>query len=287
MIPCFRRHDELSIQIETAMILSDLTLARRLERCEAHAGSRFVEARALLSANSGAEWMEVAGAYAMFDGPKSPITQTFGLGVFEEVTDSDLGRLEGFFKDRDAPVMHEISPLAAKSLFPLLNQRGYQPLEYTSVMFLPLNGQIPVAPPANTAIRVRAIEEKESEVWASTAAEGWRESMEFADLILDLARVSAARQDGPSFLAELDGRPIAAGSLCIHEEVALLAGASTIPEARRQGAQRALLAARLSHAQQAGCELAMMCAEPGSTSQRNAERHGFRIAYTRIKWTLP
>jgi hypothetical protein len=25
---------------------------------------------------------------------------------------------------------------------------------------------------------------------------------------------------------------------------------------------------------------------PGGASQRNAERHGFRIAYTRIKWQL-
>jgi hypothetical protein len=31
----------------------------------------------------------------------------------------------------------------------------------------------------------------------------------------------------------------------------------------------------------------MMGAEPGSASQRNAERQGFRIAYTRIKWHLP
>jgi hypothetical protein len=29
-----------------------------------------------------------------------------------------------------------------------------------------------------------------------------------------------------------------------------------------------------------------MAAEPGSASQRNAERHGFRIAYTRVKWQL-
>ncbi|HYO16464.1 MAG TPA: hypothetical protein VE685_24980 [Thermoanaerobaculia bacterium] len=34
------------------------------------------------------------------------------------------------------------------------------------------------------------------------------------------------------------------------------------------------------------CDLAMMCAHPGSASQRNAERHGFRIAYTRTKWQL-
>jgi hypothetical protein len=30
-----------------------------------------------------------------------------------------------------------------------------------------------------------------------------------------------------------------------------------------------------------------MGAAPGSGSQRNAERHGFRIAYTRVKWKRP
>jgi GNAT superfamily N-acetyltransferase len=66
--------------------------------------------------------------------------------------------------------------------------------------------------------------------------------------------------------------------------VALLAGASTVPEHRKRGAQLALLDARLRYAAEHGCDLAMMGAAPGSASQRNAERHGFRIAYTRIKW---
>jgi hypothetical protein len=35
---------------------------------------------------------------------------------------------------------------------------------------------------------------------------------------------------------------------------------------------------------ESGCDLAMMGAQPGSASQRNGERQGFRIAYTRIKW---
>jgi len=74
-------------------IFSDIALARRLERAEAHAGSRFVEARARVSPASGAEWIEVAGAYAMFDGDRSPITQTFGLGIFQPVTETALDRL--------------------------------------------------------------------------------------------------------------------------------------------------------------------------------------------------
>lgn len=68
--------------------------------------------------------------------------------------------------------------------------------------------------------------------------------------------------------------------------VGLLAGASTVPEGRRQGAQLALLDWRLRQLAAQGCDLAMICAAPGSASQRNAGRNGFRIAYTRTKWQL-
>ncbi len=94
-----------------------------------------------------------------------------------------------------------------------------------------------------------------------------------------------AHSKGLSFMAELDGKPIGTGALTIAGDVALLAGASTIPAARRQGAQLALLEERLRYAAAQGCTVAMMVAQPGSGSQRNAERHGFRIAYTRTKWS--
>jgi GNAT superfamily N-acetyltransferase len=66
--------------------------------------------------------------------------------------------------------------------------------------------------------------------------------------------------------------------------VALFAGASTVPEMRRRGLQAALLQERMRYALDHGCDLAMMVAMPGSDSQRNAERNGFGIAYTRTKW---
>ena len=73
--------------------LVDLALARRLERTEAQSNADFVEARARLKPESGASWIEVAGAYAMFDGVESPLTQTFGLGVFDEITDVEINKL--------------------------------------------------------------------------------------------------------------------------------------------------------------------------------------------------
>ena len=124
----------------------------------------------------------------------------------------------------------------------------------------------------------------EADVWAKTASAGWGAAD--GDFMLDVARVNAGAPDGHLFLAELDGRPIATAALAIHGGVAHFAGASTIPDGRRNGAQLALLDARMRHAAAHGCDLALMGAAPGSGSQRNAERHGFRIAYTRIKWRL-
>ena len=263
----------------------DLDLSRRLERAEASGNAAAVEARARVSAGSGATWIEVAGAYAMFDGAGSPLTQTFGLGLFDAVGPQEMARLETFFRERGAPVHHEVSPLAQADLVTHLNERGYQPLEFTSVMFRPIDAALATARPPS-AVRVRAIQGDETEAWTRTAAEGWSEFPEVEAYMQDVGRISTARSDATCFIAEIDNQPVATGVLSMHAGVALLAGASTIPSGRRQGAQLALLDARLQLAAEHGCDLAMMCALPGSASQRNAERHGFRIAYTRLKWRL-
>src|SRR5215212_5022110 len=108
---------------EAPFIFSDLNLSRRLERAEARGNVEFVEARAAVEPEGGAGWTEVAGCYAMFDGAGSPLTQTFGLGLFETTSNADLGRIEEFFRGRGAPVYHEVSPLADPTTFTLLNGR--------------------------------------------------------------------------------------------------------------------------------------------------------------------
>src|ERR1039458_5738132 len=119
------------------------------------------------------------------------------------------------------------------------------------------------------------------------SAPAWsHEHPELLDFVLQTSAISAAREQSPCFLAELEGQPGAAGSLCIHNGVALFAGAATIPQMRRRGLQAALLQARMRYAFDHGCDLAMMVAEAGSEPQRNAQRKGFQIAYTRMKWRL-
>jgi GNAT superfamily N-acetyltransferase len=222
----------------------------------------------------------------MYDGARSPCTQMFGLGLCQMPTAADLDQLEAFFQDRRAPVSHEVSPPAGKALLPMLQERGYRPVEWSNVMSLRLAGQAAPAMARKEPFEVCMVRGDEQELWARTAAEGWREFTQIADLMLDLMRVTARREDGASFLVKLRGQPIAAGALAIHDRVALLAGASTIPEWHGRGGQRRLLARRLEYAARAGCDLAMVCAEPGSASPRNAERQGFHVAYTRTKFAL-
>src|SRR5499433_2392587 len=158
---------------EQPILFSDLSLSRRLERAEGRGNADFVEARAKHNPEIGAEWIEVAGAYAMFDGIGSPVTQTFGLGVFDPVTQADMEKLEEFFQQRGAHIHHEVSPLADASLLTLLNGRGYQPIELTSVMYRPIGSGVQLASPRNEKVQSRLMRDGEEELWARTAAKGW------------------------------------------------------------------------------------------------------------------
>ncbi|HET9143107.1 GNAT family N-acetyltransferase [Actinophytocola sp.] len=80
----------------------------------------------------------------------------------------------------------------------------------------------------------------------------------------------------------LRGGALAGGaSMRLAEGVAQLGGAATAPAHRRRGVHTALLAARLTEAAAAGCDLAVVTTQPGSKSQHNVQRHGFVLLYTR------
>ena len=266
--------------------VTDLGLAQRLERAEATANAAFVEARAGVSPSLGAEWRDVSGTYAMFDGVGSPLTQTFGLGLFSPPTAPQLDEIEAFFRDRGADVFHEVSPLADPAILPVLGERGYHPVELSSVMHMRLTRDRPATTAPASELRVRVIDAEEGPAWAETAARGWGETPELSAFVRELGSISARTKGTVCFVADWNGQAIAAAALGVHGGVALLAGASTDPAFRGRGAQAALLDARLRHATSVGCDIAMMVAAPGSASQRNGERQGFRIAYTRIKWHL-
>ena len=117
------------------MPFSDLALSRRLECAEGFACARQAEARRRLNPIIGAEWLHCGGAFVAFDGVNSPCTQTFGLGIFEELRHATLDKIESFFLDRGAPVFHEVSPFAGVAALEMLCERGYRPVELSNVLY--------------------------------------------------------------------------------------------------------------------------------------------------------
>lgn len=278
-----------SVSVAPLVQITDLALSRRLERAEGMANAAFVESRAANEPALGATWIDVGGAYAMFDGVGSPLTQSFGLGLFSSPSSADFETLEDFFLSRGAEVFHEVSPIAEPALMGVLAGRGYHPVELTTVLRLPLDASTSLPPrahPPTAGLTTRRMSARELSTWADVAASGWGESPELADFMRNFGVITGGSRGVSCFVAELDGTMIGTGAMAVHDGVALLAGASTIPAWRGRGAQGALLQARLTYARELECDLAMMAAAPGSTSQANAERQGFRIAYTRIKWKL-
>lgn len=91
----------------------------------------------------------------------------------------------------------------------------------------------------------------------------------------------------------LDGdQPAAAAGVFIAEGVGYLGFAATLPEHRGKGGQNALLAARIRHAREAGCDIVVT--ETGelrddrpSSSYRNILRSGFAEIAVTANWLRP
>ena len=193
------------------MIFADVALAKRLEGAEAYACAQFSEARKRLFPAGTSTWMKCTGTTVVFDGVDAPTTQTFGIGLFEELTPAALDEIERFFLDRGAEVMHEVCPLAGAATLDLLCTRGYRPFEISNVLYRIVE---PFADPLPGIVRVHVVAPDEAQLWGSISARGWAHyHPEFEEFTREMGAIIAARQQSPCFLAEIDGMPGAAGAL--------------------------------------------------------------------------
>ena len=267
------------------MLFSDLALARRLEMTDALAGVEFARAWAARHSYEGEVSLAVAGGYAGFAGIDSPVTQAFGLGLSEPVTESAMQQMEAFYESKQSAVNIETCPLADLSLLELLNDRGYRLIEYSNVFARELTeDDSRIWPDETSEVTVRTPRLDEVEIYTSVVTKSFFENMEVTAEFMDMIASPFYAAGTHFFMAEVAGVPVGGGMMSIHGGVASLGGAGTLPEFRNRGGQKALLLARLALAAQSGCDLASVATMPGSASQRNVERQGFRVLYTRSKW---
>jgi GNAT superfamily N-acetyltransferase len=263
------------------MLFADLALAVRIEAVAARVCRECTLALARLRPDSGATTIDVAGGIACFAGIGSPMTQAMGLGLDGPVSAADLDRLEALYFDRGSPVQVVTCPLADPSLAALLGSRGYRPVEFENILYLPLDPSAP-SPSPPPGITARPIFPSEADAWADAISEGFAGMPGVPPELREIALMILGTTGATHFLALADGTPAGGGTLFADAAVAFLAGSATRPAHRNRGIQTAMLHARLAQARRHDCDLAVMGSLPGSGSQRNVERLGFRVAYTRV-----
>jgi hypothetical protein len=264
----------------------DLDLARRLEMAE----TILPDCVAALSLHNPAQpfaALEAAGGTAFFGGVDYPANQMVGMGLYGEVSGAELDRVEEFFRSRGVASTIVLSPLADASLRVLLGQRGYAIAEFNTVLIRRIGAQEPFTPPQD--VFLERVTPETVAPWMRAITQGFAQDASLAE---DVFGGFAALPGALAFLARIEGNVVGGcgGRIIPEARLASLFGAATVPEFRCRGVQSALIALRLHQAAEAGCEYAVVSTNPGSGSQRNMERRGFHVAYTKTvmtrEWTV-
>jgi GNAT superfamily N-acetyltransferase len=262
--------------------LLSLELAREIELAEAEAAIACAERLKAAQGDGAGAVASVGGGFAVYCGASSPVTQAVGLGLNGAVSTEEFDRLEEFYFSRKEPVRVETCPMADGSLIEHYRERGYHVSEFSNVMVRPVEKTASAALPAG--IEVQKVADGEIDLWTLTVAQGFAEHFPVTQEILSVMRMFADGKKTECYFARVDGKIAGGATLALRGRIAGLFGASTLPQFRNRGVQTALLHARMQRAAEQGCELAMSIALPGSASQRNITRRGFRTLYTRVKF---
>ena len=268
------------------MILhADSDLAYRIEMIAASEMREFAVSTCALYPELGATWMTVGVGNMGFYGPDSAVNGAMGIGMGATVAEADLVAVERFFRDHGVRPALSACPLADASLAHWLSARGWVVSGFENVLALRLGDDFPEP---HDAIEIRIAQTPEDlEAWAELVAVGFSAPELPTPAEYQLGRAAVAIP-GRSFLtAHVDGKHAGTGELRIHDGVGWLSADTTLPQYRGRGVQQSLQRARLAMAREAGCDLAVTESAPGSGSQRNMERIGFQVVYTRVDAAAP
>lgn len=260
----------------------DKAFARRLESAEEMPQVLYARVFQKTRPEVGAAEEEICGGHMSFCGLGSPVGRAVALGLDRPFTEEDLDRVESFYRSHRAPAQVDLCPLHGPEVFEMFKQRGYAIAELNNVLYrkLDTSEEIP-APPSDCEIRRSSPDEAEAAgaiVEGAFFPDGAPE--EFRGLVAPLYQMEGSL----AFVASVEGKLVACGTglMMPDHKVVALCGAGTLTEYRGRGLQTALLHTRMRSAAQAGCEYAVIVTQGGTTSQRNAERLGFRVAYSKI-----
>jgi len=255
-------------------------LVRRLETAQALQSRSFLLAAQLQNPGGLAQALRGPWGFAHFFAEGHFLNQALALGLAGPISGRRLDRIEALLGQGSHPVVLELAPTADPELTGQLARRGYRIQAFQQVLSRELGAGNPLPPPAvNTSVRVRAIGADEMELWCRVVQAGFQDQDELGPGEETASGFSAEAKCNRFFLATVDGVPAGAAVLGCLGGTGVFSGTSVLPRFRGHGLQRELLRARLELAREAGCRRACSAVLPGTASQANLERCGFRVVY--------
>jgi GNAT superfamily N-acetyltransferase len=267
-------------------MFADVALAAEIDQAEGRLCAQIAERTVLRRPAARALVKPLAGGVAVFAGQGSPSNKAIGLGLGQPLDENALAGIEAEWRERSEPMRIELSTLADGGIAPLLTARGYRLVGFENVLGHALDG---LELPSVSGLTIEALAPADEARWLDVTVDGFanpdpvpgvtesypREVLEkvFADL--------GGSSGFVRYLARIGGQAAGAASLHVDGKIAQFCGAATLPAFRRRGVQTALLQHRLADARSAGCRLAVITTQPGSKSQANGQRRGFKLLYTR------
>jgi ribosomal protein S18 acetylase RimI-like enzyme len=262
------------------MRVSDAELARALEGAEAASSRAFCERAAGLYPSLPLRAMPCGGGVALHYAPSDPLNAVKGAGLSGAVGAGEWDEIEAFFRGHGSPVVVDLCPFADGAFVEMLGERGYRIAAFETVLFRELEGEA-AAPELPAGCTLELPRAERAAEWGRVLGLGFADGGEPFPFAVDLARVRAGLEHSVMLLAVVGGVAAGGAAISIMNGTAHFSGAAVLPEFRGRGIQRALTAERLRIAHERGCRLAKLDVYAGTVSHRNAERAGFRVAYTR------
>jgi GNAT superfamily N-acetyltransferase len=217
------------------------------------------------------------------------VNRAVGIGR-EALGPTELSAIEHFYAGHGLPAAIELSSWAPAATVDALGARGCTVSWFRAVLVHPLTADRSAVdrPTSSTRLTIERVTEATADDWRRVLAHGNELAEATAQATSDEFATAAAAVPGSiELLARLDGEAVGCGSIQLAQGIAWLGGAATVPSARNQGVQGALLRARLDLARETGAELAAATAVPSGTSARNLGRAGFTIVQTQAVVVAP
>jgi len=264
-------------------VLVDRDLVARLEQVETVTSARLVAALVACCATGPVpDALPLGRGLLVVTGPRRYVNRAVGV-TLDELGAADVAHLAQSYRARGLPAAVQLSSWAPAVTIAVLADAGFAPVWCRSVLATDprVTGRTGRTGPDDRVqaipVTSAALAQDAADVMAADAVEAG-EDRSTSDEFMAADR---ATEGTTQLLAMLAGRPVGCGSLTVVGTVGRRTGwlgaAATVPQARRQGVQTALVRHRLALAAGAGCDLVGVTASVGSTSARVLQRCGFSL----------